>query len=69
MATIGRSRAVAWIGRLKFGGFPAWIAWLTIHLFFLVTFRNKLMVLINWVYAYFTYGRGARIIFGGDRER
>ena len=68
MATIGRSRAVAWLGRLRFGGFLAWIAWLTIHLFFLVTFRNKLMVFINWVYAYFTFGRGARIIFGKDHE-
>lgn len=69
MATIGRSRAVAWFGRVRFGGFPAWVAWLTIHLFFLVSFRSKLTVLINWIYAYFTYGRGARIIFGGDRDR
>ena len=69
MATIGRSRAVAWIGSLRFGGFMAWIAWLTIHLFFLVTFRNKLFVLTNWIISYFSYGRGARIIFRADPDR
>lgn len=66
MATIGRSRAVAWMGRLRFTGYPAWMAWLVIHLIFLVSFRNKVGVLLSWMYSYFTFRRGARIIFGGD---
>jgi len=64
MATIGRSAAVAEIGRFRFSGFPAWIAWLGIHLLFLIGFRNKLSVLIQWTYSYFTYRRGARVISG-----
>lgn len=62
MATIGRRRAVAWFGKLRFGGLLAWLAWLGVHLMFLVTFRNKLSVFIQWCYAYFNFGRGARII-------
>jgi len=64
MATIGRSAAVAKLGRLEFSGFPAWLAWLGVHLIFLIGFRNKLAVLLQWAYAYFTYKRGARIITG-----
>jgi NADH dehydrogenase len=64
MATIGRSAAVAEIGRFHFSGFPAWIAWLAVHLMFLVSFRSKLSVLIQWTYSYFTYKRGARVITG-----
>jgi NADH:quinone reductase (non-electrogenic) len=62
MATIGRSAAVALIGKLKLSGLFAWVAWLFIHLIFLVGFRNRLMVLLQWTYAYFAYKRGARII-------
>jgi NADH dehydrogenase len=64
MATIGRSAAVAWIGKLHFSGFLAWLAWLLIHLIFLVGFRNRLAVLIQWTYSYLTYKRSARIIIG-----
>ncbi len=64
MATIGRSSAVADIGDFEFSGFPAWVAWLAIHLIFLVGFRSKVSVLIQWVYSYFTYRRGARVISG-----
>lgn len=64
MATIGRSAAVAQVGRLKFSGWPAWAAWLGIHLISLIGFRNKLSVFLQWVYSYFTYKRGARIITG-----
>lgn len=64
MATIGRSAAVAKIGPLEFGGFPAWLAWLFVHLLFLVGFDNKLTVLTQWAWSYFTYKRGARIIMG-----
>jgi len=62
MATIGRKAAVAWIGRFKFSGFPAWLAWLFVHLIFLIGFRNRTAVLFNWTYSYFSYKRSARLI-------
>jgi NADH dehydrogenase len=65
MATIGRSRAVATTAGLKFTGTVAWFMWLFVHLLFLVGFRNKLSVLLQWTYSYFTYKRGARVIYGG----
>jgi NADH dehydrogenase len=62
MATIGRSKAVAQIGKIKLTGFTAWLAWLTLHLIFLIGFRNKVAVMLDWTYSYFAYKRGARII-------
>lgn len=62
MATIGRSAAVAQVGKFEFSGFTAWLAWLVIHLIFLVGFRNKIAVLFQWFYSYISYKRGARII-------
>jgi NADH dehydrogenase len=62
MATIGRSAAVAWVGRFKFSGLLAWLTWLFIHLIFLVGFRNRTSVLFQWMYSYFSYKRSARII-------
>jgi NADH dehydrogenase len=64
MATIGRSAAVAKVGELELTGFAAWMAWLVVHLLFLIGFRNKIAVLIQWAYSYMAYGRGARIIWG-----
>lgn len=64
MATIGRSAAVAKVGDFEFSGVLAWLTWLLIHLLFLIGFRNKAAVLLAWTYSYFTYKRGARIIFG-----
>jgi len=64
MATIGRSRAIAQIGRMHFSGFFAWVMWLALHIVFLVGLRNRISVFVNWVYSYFTYKRGARIIMG-----
>jgi NADH dehydrogenase len=69
MATIGRSAAVAKIGRLELSGLPAWLAWLFVHLLFLIGFDNKLTVLIQWAYSYCTYKRGARIIIGDPAWR
>jgi NADH dehydrogenase len=69
MATIGRSAAVAKIGGLELTGFPAWLAWLVVHLLFLIGFDNKLTVLIQWAHSYFTYKRGARIIIGNSDVR
>ena len=62
LAVIGRGRAVAEIGRLAFDGFFAWLAWIFIHIFFLIGFRNRVLVLIEWAWSYVTFGRGARII-------
>jgi NADH dehydrogenase len=64
LATIGRERAVAEFGngRLKFGGRLAWMLWLFIHIMYLAGFRNRVIVLMEWAYAYVTYRRGARII-------
>ena len=64
LATIGRSAGIAQVGKIKLTGFPAWFAWLMVHLVFLIGFRNKLAVLISWTYSYFTYRLGARIITG-----
>jgi NADH dehydrogenase len=66
MATIGRSHAIAEIGKLHLTGLAAWLAWLALHLFFLVGFRNRISVLLQWIYSYFSYKRGARIIHGID---
>jgi NADH:quinone reductase (non-electrogenic) len=62
LATIGRAAAIAELGRVHLWGFIAWLAWLTIHIFFLIGFRNRLLVLIQWAWAYLTYQRGARLI-------
>jgi NADH dehydrogenase len=66
MATIGRNAAVAEMGAIRFSGIIAWLAWLFVHIVFLVGFRNRIAVLFNWAYAYATYGRGARLITGRD---
>ncbi len=67
MATIGRTHAIAQIGKLHLTDYPAWLSWLALHLFFLIGLRNRISVLIQWTYSYFTYRRGARIILGlGD---
>jgi NADH dehydrogenase len=68
LATIGRARAVADIKRLEFGGFLAWVAWLTIHILYLIGFRNRLVVLISWAWNYLTFRRGARIITSSSRS-
>jgi NADH dehydrogenase len=62
MATIGRSAAVAQMGKIKLSGYPAWMAWLFVHLIFLVGFRNRTAVMFQWAYSYFSYRRSARII-------
>jgi NADH dehydrogenase len=64
MATIGRKAAIAEIGKLHMSGFIAWLAWLGVHIFFLIGFRNRFAVLFNWAWSYFTYQRGARLITG-----
>jgi NADH dehydrogenase len=62
LATVGRRRAVAVVGRFQLSGLPAWLAWLGIHIFFLIGFRNRLVVLLTWSWAYLTWQRSARLI-------
>jgi NADH dehydrogenase len=64
MATIGRRRAIAQVQRMHMSGFLAWLAWLVVHIWYLVGFRNRLVVMITWAWSYFTYRRGARLIVG-----
>jgi NADH:ubiquinone reductase (H+-translocating) len=64
LATIGRAAAVAEFGKIHISGFLAWLAWLFIHVFFLIGFRNRIIVLVQWAWSYFTYERGARLITG-----
>jgi NADH dehydrogenase len=66
LAVIGRNAAVVDLGFIKFAGFPAWLAWIFIHIFFLIEFDNKLLVLIQWGWNYFTRKRGARLITNQD---
>jgi NADH dehydrogenase len=68
MATIGRHKAVAQIGPLRFGGPSAWLAWLFIHLLYLVEFENRLLVLVQWSWNYLTWNRGARLITTGEAQ-
>ncbi|MET4729883.1 NADH dehydrogenase [Lysobacter enzymogenes] len=65
LATIGRRAAVVDLRGLRFSGFLAWAFWLAAHVFFLIGFRNRLIVMLNWSWAYYTYQRHARIILGG----
>ncbi len=64
MATIGRSRAVAQIGSIHLSGWLAWMTWLLVHIWYLIGFRNRIVVMFNWAWSYFTYKRGARVITG-----
>ncbi len=66
LATIGRAAAVADFGRIHIAGYPAWLAWLFIHLMYLAGFDNRLLVFIKWAYSYFTHNRGARLITGDE---
>jgi len=68
LATIGRMAAIVHFGRLKLSGVIAWWFWLAAHVFFLIGFRNRLVVLLNWAWAYWSYQRGARIILGRDND-
>ena len=68
LATIGRAAAVADFGSFRLSGFFAWFAWLAVHIFFLIGFRNRLLVILQWAWAYVTYERGARLITTSDRK-
>ncbi len=69
LATIGRARAVASLFGMRFHGFVAWWLWLAVHLFYLIGFHNRLLVMSRWTWSFFTRGRGARLITGTDPDR
>jgi NADH dehydrogenase len=64
MATIGRSRAIVELGRLRFAGLPAWLLWIVVHIYYLTGFENRLLVVIQWAWSYLSFRRGARLIVG-----
>ena len=66
LATIGRASAVADLHLLRLSGFPAWLTWLLVHIWYLIGFQNRLLVIVRWVYSFVTRGRGARLIAGED---
>jgi NADH dehydrogenase len=68
LATIGRNQAVAEIGPFQFSGILAWLAWLFIHLLYIVEFENRLLIVVQWAYDYFTHNRGARLITGEEQR-
>jgi NADH dehydrogenase len=68
VAAIGRSHAIVDLGKVRFSGRPAWLFWLTLHIMYLVGFRNRVSVLVQWAYAYFTYQRGVRLITNPERH-
>jgi NADH dehydrogenase len=69
MATIGRNRAVAWVGGLQFGGFAAWAMWSIVHILPLIGFRNKIAVIFSWLWSYFSLSKNVRLILGTPRVR
>jgi NADH dehydrogenase len=68
LATIGRNAAVAVIGKVKLSGYLAWLTWLLAHIYFLINFRNRLVVMIDWAWAYWTFQRHARVILRESRK-
>jgi NADH:quinone reductase (non-electrogenic) len=68
LATIGRSKAVADVKGIRLSGFPAWITWLIVHLFYLIGFQNRLLVVTRWTISFITHGRGARLITDSGAE-
>jgi NADH dehydrogenase len=69
LATIGRAAAVADLGRVRFSGLPAWLAWVFIHILYLIGFRNRILVMLQWAWAWVTYQRGIRLITGRPTVR
>jgi NADH dehydrogenase len=69
MATVGRNLAVAEIGRVKLNGFFAWIAWMMVHLMSIIGVKNRLFVLINWIWQYITYDQSLRLIIHPSEKK
>jgi NADH dehydrogenase len=69
LATIGRARAVADLHAVKLSGFPAWVTWLVVHIYYLIGFENRILVMIRWAFSFLTHGRGGRVIEDFGQER
>jgi NADH dehydrogenase len=69
LATIGRNQAVAQIGKLQISGILAWLIWIFVHLLYIIEFENRLLIVLQWAYDYFTYNRGARLITGEPAQQ
>jgi NADH:ubiquinone reductase (H+-translocating) len=69
VATIGRKAAIALIGGIRLWGLPAWLMWLFLHIYFLVGFRNRLVVIVDWALAFWAFRRNARVVTGLDATR
>jgi NADH dehydrogenase len=69
MATIGRSRAILEIGKIRLEGWFAWVAWLVVHIYYLTGFKNRILVVLQWAWSYLTFARGARLIVGKKDTR
>jgi NADH dehydrogenase len=69
MATIGRKSAVAQLGPIRLHGMPAWVLWSAAHIYYLIGFRNRITVVLNWVWNYVTFQRGTRLITGLSGSR
>jgi NADH dehydrogenase len=69
LATIGRNAAVAVLGKLKLSGYPAWLLWLLAHIWYLIGFRNRIIVMIDWAWAYWTFERSSRIVTGSSAKK
>jgi NADH dehydrogenase len=69
LATIGRKSAVALLGKVRLWGIPAWLVWLFAHIYFLIGFRNRIIVMIDWAWAYFSFQRYARIVIGAWKSK
>jgi len=69
LATIGRAAAIAQFGKIHISGFFAWVTWLFVHILFLIGFRNRILVMLQWAWSYFTFSRGARLITGASSVR
>jgi NADH dehydrogenase len=69
LATIGRNRAVAVFGKLHLSGYPAWLLWLLAHIWYLIGFRNRIIVMIDWAWAYWTFERSSRIVSRGQKKK
>jgi NADH:ubiquinone reductase (H+-translocating) len=65
LATIGRNAAIAQVGPIKLSGLPAWLFWLFVHIFFLIGFKNRLLVMAEWAWSYISFARAARIVTRG----
>ncbi|MBV9692031.1 MAG: NAD(P)/FAD-dependent oxidoreductase [Ktedonobacteraceae bacterium] len=68
LATVGRAYAIVDLGKLRMAGFIAWLLWLAVHIVYLIDFRNRVLVMLQWAWAYFTWQRGARLITYADQE-